>query len=419
MNNQTMPHTSLNIHNFLSLIKCCDLKTPSLVTINNINVLHIANKTAGLAGDIPMGAAITSILFGDPSNIVIRTIDDTANKDRFPLPLTSLIIDYLVSLPDEALSGTNIDKLCIMLNNRLDYKEYTYYLNKTDIMISSRLYQWLEIQIKNRNEPFSFEYILSAFPHLLGEGAKEKILRLVLILICLDFLKPCSDRVDDRPVTQADKNTGSITDKLDIAELIAADIVKNKSSVTIKCGGQPFTLMIPDIQEQQQAQGFLQSILSYSSWEYIDNNDIRELNTGELAMLKLKLFTYIKLSPVALYENDFSREGYDYRFSLAELSFVKNLPIYRASGMDTLDIAILALLQIKKISLDEISMNISHYTLSEIHRSLFALLVIGLIKVEKERSKTMNNVAAIIRRTLNQKSARSMLHKLINAIKSK
>jgi DNA-binding transcriptional ArsR family regulator len=87
--------------------------------------------------------------------------------------------------------------------------------------------------------------------------------------------------------------------------------------------------------------------------------------------------------------------------------------------MDILDIAILSLLQIKKFSLDEISTNISKYTLSEIHRSLFALLVMGLITVERERAKEMNSVAAIIRRTLNQKSTRSLLHKLINSIKSK
>lgn len=417
---ETKPDNSLNVDNFLNLIKYCNSKSINIVTINNKPVLYVTNKTAGLIENIPVTAILTSVLYGDPSNIMMQEIDENDEAtSNFSLHITFLIVDYLASLPDSAFSGTSCDKLCVGLKHKLDYKEYAYYLTNTDLLISSRLYQWLDMHMKNNNEGFSFEYILSSFPHLLSEGAKEKILRLILILITLGFLKPCNDKPDNQSITQNSQNTNAITDKIDIAILIADNITRKNSSLTIRCKDTPYTLDIPGIQDQELVQGFLQNTLSCSSWEYITNNDTHDLSTTKLALLKLKLFAYIKLSSPELYENSFNKEDYTYIFSLMEISFAKNLPVYRASGMDILDIAILSLLQIKKFSLDEISTNISNYTLSEIHRSLFALLVMGLITVEKERSKEMNSVAAIIRRTLNQKSTRSLLHKLINSIKSK
>ncbi len=416
----TKQNDSLNIDNFLNFIKYCNSKSISIVTINNRPVLHVTNKTAELIENIPVTAILTAVLYGDPSNIMMQEIEDNGEtQHNLPLQLTFLMVDYLASLPDGAFSGINCDKLCMGLKNKLDYKEYAYYLTNTDMLISSRLYQWLEIQMKNNKEIFSFEYILSSFPHLLSEGAKEKILQLILILICLGFLKPCNDKPDSQSITKNSQTANAITDKIDIAILMADNITRKNSSLTIRCKDTHYTLDIPGIQDQELVQGFLQNTLACSSWEYITNNDTHDLSTTKLALLKLKLFAYIKLSSPELYENSFHTEEYTYIFSLMEISFTKNLPVYRASGMDILDIAILSLLQIKKFTLREISTNISKYTLSEIHKSLFGLVAIGLIAVEKQKLEITKSEKALSATTNNQQSTRSLLHKLINSIRSK
>ncbi len=409
---------NLNITNFLDMVKCCNSKTMHLMIINNRPVLYVMNKTAGLIENISISAILTSIFYGDSSNILIEEIDDTHKvNSALPLHLSFLIVDRLAELPEMAFSGADSTNLCVKLKSRLDYKEYAYYLTSTDLLISSRLYQWLEMQFK-KNEQLSFEYIFSNFPHLFNESTKENILRHILILLSLGFIRSCSDKDDDLTAPDS-KHADIISDKVDIAVLLADNISRKNTALTIKCQEYSYTLGIPDIPEQHMVYDFLQNTLSRSSWEHVISNDTHDLSSTKIALLKLKLYAYIKLSPAQLYENNFNKEGYTYIFSLVEVSFAKNLPVYRASGMDILDIAILSLLQIKKFTLDEISINVSKYTLSEIHRSIFGLIAIGLITVEKKRARMADNVGAIIRMTNSQQSTRSLLHKLINSIKSK
>lgn len=409
---------NLNIDNFLNLVKCCNSEAMHLVTISNRPILYITNKTAGLIENIPISAILTSIFYGDSANIMIEEIDATHTvNSTLPLQFSFLIVDRLAELPEMAFSGADSAKLCIKPRYKLDYKEYAYYLTSTDLLISSRLYQWLEMQFK-KNEQLSFEYIFSNFPHLFNESTKENILKHILILISLGFIRPCSDN-DDNLTSSNSKKADIISDKVDIAVLLADNVARKNTAITIKCQEHFYTLGIPDIAEQRIVYDFLHNTLSQSSWEHVISNDTYDLSPTKTALLKLKLYTSIKLSPAQLYENNFNKDGYIYIFSLMEVSFAKNLPVYRASGMDILDIAILSLLQIKKFTLDEISINVSKYTLSEIHRSIFGLIAIGLITVEKKRARMADNVEAIIRMTNSQQSTRSLLHKLINSIKSK
>lgn len=409
---------SLNVENFLELVKCCNSKTMHMVAINNRPVLYITNKTAVSIENIPVSAILTSIFCGDPANIMLEEISDThVENSVLPLQLPFLLADTLVTLSDAAFSGADSAKLCVKYRNKLDYKEYAYYLTSTDILLSSRLYQWLETQFKG-NERLSFDYIFSNFPHLFNGYKKENMLRHILILLSLGFIMPCNVR-EDYILSANNKKTATIANKVDIAILLADNMAKKISSLTIKCQEESYLLNMLDIPEQHLAHGFLRNVLLRSSWEHIICGDVDDISPTKLALIKLKLYSCIKLSSAELYENNFCKEGFIYIFSLVEISFVKNLPVYRASGMDILDIAILSLLQIKKFTLDEIGVNVSKYTLSEIYRSLFGLVAIGLITVEKKRAGVVDNVGAVISMTNSQQSTRSLLHKLINSIKSK
>ncbi len=427
---------NFNTNNFSILIKLQDSKESINILLGQKAVMHLSE---GLIKKIDgnMSDTLHAILSRDTDIIVVSEAGTTqapANlvetKDT-ENTLSFTMAHYLSLLTPAILSNINTDNLSLSFKDKLNYREYAYYLMHTDVMVSPILYQWLENKFKEAPAiSISFSELVTQLYHLSHSADKDILLKTILILAGLGFINinfnmqkniaAPSPSVQIAEKTES-TNVSSLPDKLSVALNIGDNFANGIYDMVLHCDNEYYNLNLTNIQDRAIAEIILKNILSSTNFISIQNTQTAKLDAQSALGIRLKLYAQIKKLPLELFENRFDGENYYYTFSIKDQNYLSNLPIYRTSGMDIIDITLLSLLRIKNYSLGDISIKISSHTLSEIRRAIFGLILLGLITAKREKAGPNIEVAFAEQQptAAGTESNKSLLQKLMDKIKVK
>lgn len=427
---------NFNTNNFSILIKLRDSKESINILLGQKAVMHLSE---GLIKKIDgnMSDTLHAILSTDTDIVVVSeagtaqapaNLVDTKDTEN---TLSFAMAHYLSLLTPAILGNINTDNLSLSFNDKLNYREYAYYLTHTDVMVSPILYQWLENKFKEAPAvSISFSELVTQLSHLSHSADKDILLKTILILAGLGFIninfnmqKNIAAPSPSAQITEKveSANISSLPDKLSVALSIGDNFANGIYDMVLHCDNEYYNLNLTNIQDRAIAEVILKNILSSTNFISIQNTQTTQLDAQSALAIRLKLYAQIKKLPLELFENRFDGENYYYTFSIKDQNYLSNLPIYRTSGMDIIDITLLSLLRIKNYSLGDISIKISSHTLSEIRRAIFGLILLGLIIAKREKTGPNIQVAFAGQQptAAGTESNKSLLQKLMDKIKVK
>lgn len=428
---------NFNTNNFSILLKLRNSKESINILLGQKTVMHLGE---GLIKQIDGNISDTlHTILSTTTDIVIvseagttqapANLVDAKDKEN---TISFAMAHYLSLLTPAMLDSINTNNLSLSFNDKLNYREYAYYLTHTDVMLSPILYQWLENKIKDNpaiNVPFS--ELATQLSHLSHNADKDILLKTILILAGLGFVAPHFNMPKivataapslGKNIEKAESdNSSSLPDKLSVALKIGENFSNGIYDMVLHCDNEYYNLNLSNTQESAIAEVILKNILSSTNFISIQNTQTTQLDAQSALSIRLKLYAQIKKLPLELFENRFDGEHYHYIFSIKDQNYLSNLPVYRSSGMDIIDITLLSLLRIKNYSLSDMSIKISSYTLREIRRAIFGLVLLGLITAKREKTGPDIQLTFPIQQpaTTGTESNRSLLQKLMDKIKVK
>lgn len=429
---------NFNTNNFSMLAKLRNSKESMNILLEQKTVMHLSD---GLIKQVDGNVSDTlHALLTTNTDIVIVSEAGTSqapaslvNTEDKENTISFAIAHYLSLLTPAMLDSINSENLSLSFNDKLNYREYAYYLTHTDVMTSPILYQWLESRLKeNPAVNIPFNEVTTQLSHLTQSADKNILLKTLLILAGLGFINlnfntpkknisiPHSPGEITKKIETSD-SASSLPDKLSVALAMGDNFTQGNYDMVLHCDNEYYTLNLTNTQESAIAEVILKNILSSRNFINIQNTKNTQLDAQTALSIRLKLYAQIKKLPLELFENRFDGENYHYIFSIKEQNYLSNLPLYRNAGMDIVDITLLSLLRIKNYSLSDISIKISSYTLREIRRTVFGLVLLGLITAKRERTGPDIQLSIPDKQsaTTGTDSNKSLLQKLMDKIKVK
>lgn len=180
----------------------------------------------------------------------------------------------------------------------------------------------------------------------------------------------------------------ALPDKLSLALFIANNFKKGEHLISVRSKYVAFSYDFSDMDEmdvkKETTDEFLFNILSNQISGGMMNSDKPETKEDSVNLFnRLNLFSQIKLLPLDIFTDDFEDETLHYNYSLVDINYINSLKDLIAAGIEIIDMSILSMLQIKKMSTTEI-INKTNAVPAEINRSLFGLILLGLIEISQE-----------------------------------
>ncbi len=374
---------SLNFHNFFVLAELYNYPNKVLILMDKDPLACVANNTLHIANPRykDISSMMDHILFND-SKVAIST-HTNLNICRMETSqhLPEVLLGYLNLLPDSIFTQLETEYLTIIMKNKLNSIEYKYFINISDNILPPNLYPWLE-ECFDLMQEISFNDLYSLY-FLDRRGEKEQLLRSLLMLNSLGFITCLYN--DTLSLIDDNKREITLTNKLFLAIYISIQLNRRNNIINIKCdnGSHHLNLSEPidDNLKNISVSEFFFNILSGSKYTGEAINIIYTQETTNFNTIRLNLFQELKHLPAELFDDNFHDTENEYLLLLRDNDYAKHLSSYTKAGMDMIDLSILALLKSSKTSLKEVS-SILPYAADEIHKSLFALIILGLVSIE-------------------------------------
>lgn len=382
--------TQLNLNNLLMLYELRHQPT------TGVNAITLGNETIAVVSGtsiVPLILSDTydvlnSIILNDKDIAVVTYMQNSESMFDYSADMSYVIPNYLASLPIKSLSGLGLDNIQLTYKRSLDYQECRNYLASTDIQVSPFLYQWLDDYFAKISLEISFPVLFSHLSDKVhGADGEQKLFLLVLTLASLGFIRITHKLSGGDTKQTRSSHMVALPDKLSLALFIANNFKKGEHLISVRSKYVAFSYDFSDMDEmdvkKETTDEFLFNILSNQISGGMMNSDKSEAKVTSVNLFnRLSLFSQIKLLPLDIFIDDFENETVHYNYSLVDTNYINSLKDLITAGIEIIDMSILSMLQIKKMSTTEI-ISKTNATSPEINRSLFGLILLGLIEISQ------------------------------------
>lgn len=434
----------LNINNFSILEKLLNSKEHLTILLGQKPMLYMEDGLIKKIDGNDVTLPLTSILSSDMDIVVVSgagseiltPANDYSSSDERTTTLPFALARTISELPPGMLGGKQTENIAISYRDKLNYKAYAYYLTSTDVMVSPILYQWLEGKFKHteQHDKITFNEINNQLSHLSHNATKEILIKTIFVLVSLEFINlhfgtaASTTATTQQQAATPQAATGKTSrrreempDKISVAKYIADNFITGNYNIAIEANNDKNECNLAKASESGildiTIKDFLSKILSAKNFKKADSAQVTA-SPEEGNNIKLKTFSQAKKLPFTLFGNDFLSDNDNYKLLLREQNYIMKMVAYRGAGMDIVDFSILSMLKIRSYSVMDVTIKVSNYTTDEIFRSIFALLVLGVIDLEVEQPVQQEAVTVPVQQPAPD-SNKSLLQKLMDRIKVK
>lgn len=371
----------LNINNMLLLNSVYSSeKQAKEVVIDGMPLLYFYDGCVSSAeGDI-FEAAGKVLFSAKPAEVRQSDLRQARIAGDNKSDISMILLLYLTSLPQDVYDELDISGFSLAFGSRIDSRKYLLYMKDSDILLAAMLHQFLDHRfLANPKDVITLDNLISKLMERMPDVGKGSILLHLFKLYLLGFVNISLTASFDTEKNTQEKQE-YLADRFAIASFISDNIAAGKcirihsdtSSVNMNCSD--CCDMITIKAHFTDILAYTQSVLGVA----VDAADKTPCEFDEKS-LRLLIFASVKQLHLKLFKDWHNEDKEFHTIELKLQDYIKNLYTYKMSGMDIVDMAILAFLKIRKLPLRELCGKLSQYTEAEIYRSVFAMTLLGVV----------------------------------------
>lgn len=382
-----------NLNNFSLLAKLGHEGKDVSILLDKNELCIIANGIVKETGGRELKDIFKTLLSSRNDMVVVPKGDTPSDSDPERKNISFSLADHMASIELSSFDHLIPDTISLKMNSRLNFNEYAHYLKHTDVFVSPILYQWISTRFeRNEDELIPYMEMDGSLRHLSSDP--RLLLQTLFVLASMGSMEIISDAhtsaADEpavKPETAPVKSYTPILTKLGLGGFISGALDNRAGILTINSDEGVSSIDLNDIAlsvdniQTLKINNFLLKL--FLANKYLETRMTGETSPETISLARFRLFEQTKKLPLQLFETSFAQDTVCL-FSLTEPNYIIKAALYRSAGMDIADFSILSMLRIKESTPAKLMTRLSNYTTHEISRSLFGLLILGLITVSEQ-----------------------------------
>lgn len=370
----------LNINNMLTLksVAGAEKRIKEVVVGGRPLLYTYGSWVSSCDGDI--FEAIGMLLFS-PQIAELRQSDirQTDISDHPKSDIATSLLIYLNSLPQDIYQDIEVRDYSLVFGRRIDSKQYLSYMKDSDVLLAAMLHQFLDHRfMTSPRELMSLDVLVTRLMNRVADVSRGAILQHLFKLYALGFVRVIP-ATEPAVFEKTGKQEERLVDRFAIASFISGNIDAGKE---IKVISDTFSVSIDPLNGNNLViiKGYFMDMLKdpQNVAGIVDEDSLSVPAGFDGRTIRLLMFAGIKQLHLKFFRDWHNEEKEFHIIELKTSDYLRYLHIYKMSGMDMVDIAILSQLKIKKMPLSEICGKLN-YADAEVYRSVFAMTILGLV----------------------------------------